>query len=361
MATAIINNYPTYTTDYAEAAQIYADAYKQVNQFSWTQQLLLPAIQAAAMLMILRYQKSQYDDIESKRIRYIEGAVSQFRECSRAIREQVENASDDVPLPAMYQPVSPGGDQWETVSEHLTMMPTLACYAADVSRYHQEQDLARAVVMNPRYYEMQEITWTSIADLMKGILPMGLVMETLTRSSERSLISGRLGRAHGQYRRDMGLTDYRVQQAARAEQRAERGSLNQDVSPLARSGDIREMIVKPTDRLGFAIQQAQLLQNSLQNAYNACARKAPFLMNLIQMEMQECLNVMQLNAGKAGLVNSYVPNYAGIFNSQVRDLSSGLVGMFGQFGNSTAGNVPAFQPQPQAPYGTVIPDYSSAK
>lgn len=356
MATAIANSNNTYTTDYKDAAEIYAKMYEDTNRFSWTQQLLLPSIQAAANLLILQWQKEQYDDIEEKRIDYIESAISQFKGCMDALKADMKDATDDVPLPAMYQPVSPGGEQWETLSENLTMMSALACHANSISSNHREHDLARMIVLHPGYYRCSELTWLSIERLMKGELPIGLTVETLTRSAERSIINGRLGRAHGQFRRDIGLVDYRIQKAARAEQREERASLNRDVNPLQRQGDIREMITTPVQRIGFAIQQAQLLQNALQNAYNACARKAPYLLNELQLGIQQCQQVMQLNAGKAGLVNSYVPNYLGIFNSQVRDLSAGIVNAFGN--NRT---VPVAQPQPFVPYGTIIPDYSSAK
>lgn len=308
------------------AATTYADAYEAANQFSWGQQVLIPGLQAAANILILEYQKEAYEEIEERRIDYIDAAVEAYCECMEDLMADLEDATDSIPEPAIYQPFSPAGEQQDTICDNIDRVPSATAYVKMINNNHLEADMARAVALNPNYYCLNEITWNTIEDLMKGDLPIGLTVETLTKSAEESATNGRLGRACGQFRRNIGLVDYRVQRAARAERREELQFANQNISSLQRQGDIREMMVTPQQRFGYALQQAQLIQNSLQNAYNACAKAAPYKMQEIQIKLQKCTQQMQLLAGKAGLVSGYVPNYAGVLNSQVRDLASGLVG-----------------------------------
>lgn len=319
------------------SATTWANAYEAANEFSWGQQLLLPAIQAAANLLILEWQKRQYDDIEARRVGYVDAAVEEYCACMHALMADIKEAADEVPEPAHYQPFSPSGEQCDTVRDNLAAVPRTQEYVLTLNQNSQEADLARAVMLNPKYYQMNEITWCSIESLIKGELPIGLTVETLTRSAEDSVSNGRLGRACGNFRRNLGLVDYRVQRAGREEQRLERASQNQDISSLEKQGDIRDMMVKPEQRFGFALQQAQLIQNSMQNANNAYARKAPFLMQQVQVKLQKCTQQMQLLAGKAGLVNGYVPNYAAVLNTQIRDLSQGIVNGIGSINGNGGG------------------------
>lgn len=325
----------------AEGACAYSQFLADQNKFSWTQSLAVPAAQALAQILLLNYQKSQYDDIEKRRVGYIDAAVKQWCACVEKLLADLKDATDDVPVPAMYQPVSAAGEQFNTIMQNTEMMTVARDYARALSENHLEMDLARAVVLNPKYYEMNEVTWCSIQDLMNGEIPIGLTVQALTKSAGQNFSGGRLGRHCGNYRRNLGILDYNVQKAARAEQRAERQSQAATVSNLARQGDIREMMQTPQQRIAYAIQQAQLIQNSDQNANNACARKAPFLMQQVQVMLQKCQNEMQLLAGKAGLVNSFVPDFASVLNNQVRDVIGGIgqgidQGAFSGLFNSTA-------------------------
>ena len=310
--------------DFPIAAGIQAAAHTAASAASWVSRLALPAAEAAATLGLMQYKKNQFDDIEDRRIRFLDNAVSQFCVCMNEIRADIRNATDDIPEPAMYQPVSVFQEQWNTALENIEAMPAMAQYARDVSKNNRDSDLIRAVILNPSYYELSEITWSSIGDLMKGILPVGLTVETLTNSANTSITTGRLGRAHGQFRRNVGIIDYRIQKEARQEQRLERSSQNQDVSSLQRQGDVREMVVSPQERVGYALQQAQLLQNSLQNANNACARKPPALLQELQIELTKCQQQLQLEASKAGIIGGFVPDVTSIFNTQIRDAVKSL-------------------------------------
>lgn len=302
----------------------YAQFLADQNAFSWTQHLLVPGLQALANIAILEWQRDQYDDIEEDRLNHIDNAVRHLCECMNCIIGDLRDAVDEVPQPAMYQPVNIAGEQLRMLEDGIDMIPISAEYAKLVNDQRQMFEEARAAANNPKHLIMTEATWCSISDLIEGKIPIGETVATLTRSAEQTFNNGRLGRGCGTYTRNLGILDYRLQKAARAEQREERASINRDVSPISEIVDLREFMLKPDQRLGVAMQMSQLIQNSLQNAYNACARKPPHLLQEIQMRLQKCQLQMQLLAGKAGLVSDFVPNISAVLNNQVRDITNGI-------------------------------------
>ncbi len=339
-----------------DAYNAYLASIENQNKFSWINHLLVPGLQAAANIALLNHQKSQYDDIEQKRIGYIDAAVDQWCDCITDLLDKVEDATDDVPEPAMYQPVSPSGEQWQTISDNLEIAPTAKAYACYINETHVEQDIIRQTLLNPKHYIVNEITWCSIHDLIKGDLAESTVVETLIRSKQKAVKFGRYGRSARQSARDLGITSHRLQKAARAEAREERASQNRDVSPISRQVDLREMMLTPQQRIGYGVQQAQLIQNSLQNAYNACARKPPALQAKLQIMMQKCQNTMTLLAGKAGLVNSNVVDYASVLNNQLTTITNGIGNLANginfntnQTPTATVNTAPPVQPA--GPYG----------
>lgn len=344
MAGSTVNSNNTHNTDADpnEAAEVYVkgwgtegnlrkayDAYlKSIDdqhKFWWVNSLAVPGVQAAANILLLNHQKDQYDDIEAKRIGYADAAVTEWSSCVDEILGKLKDATDDVPEPAIYQPVSVSGEQYQTISDNLEIARTVAKpYIDYLNETSREQDLIRQVVFNPDFYKVNEITWISIGDLIRGNLPESMIVETLTRSKNKAVINGRFGRSSRQSARDLGLTSYRIQKAGREEARRERASQNSDINPLQRHADLREMMITPQQSIGYAIQQGQLIQNSLQNAYNACARKAPHLQAEVQVMLQKCQNKMSLLASKAGLINANVPDFASVLNSQIKTITEGI-------------------------------------
>lgn len=289
----------------------------------WVERLAVPAAQGAAQAILMTHQKGLWDDIKEEDVGYLEKALNDWNDCIDLILDDVEAATDDVPEPAIYQPVSPAGEQWDNIQDNIKMLCEANDYSGKLGKLNLQNDLVRSAILNPKYYQMNEVTWCSINDLMNGELPIGLTVQSLTASAVQNFSTGRLGRHSGNYRRNLGIIDYKIQKDARREQREERASQASHVSSLARQGDIREMMQTPQQRVGYALQQGQLIQNSLQNANNAAAKKSPHLMTKVQIGIQKCQHAMQLQASKAALAD-YVPDFASVINKQVRDIISGL-------------------------------------
>ena len=331
------------TTDFEPASRLYVAS----EVLNWIQRLRLPGVQADATREVLEYQKQQYDEIEARRIGYLDQAAREWCRCINQVLSKIEDATDDIPEPAMFQPVSPSGEQWQTVSDNLEILPTVTEYAEYINKSHAEMDMARQIVFNPNHYKTNEVVWTTLNELLEGDLPKSLVVETLTRTKEKAVKAGRFGRSSRQSARDLGITSYRVQKAARSEIREEREHQNRTISSTDRQVDLRSMMVTPQQRIAWGIQQGQLIQNSLQNAYNACARKDPHLQQEVNILLQKCQQELTLTAGKASLVNANVPDFATIFQGQNNDtfstVSRGLSDFVGTFGFNEPGSSGATQ------------------
>jgi hypothetical protein len=115
-------------------------------------------------------------------------------------------------------------------------------------------------------------------------------------------------------------------------------SINQNVSPVARMVDIRDMMQSPAQRINLALQQAQLIQNSLQNAYNLAVQVPLGRTAKLQARIQKCIMLLSTRLSKANLVNTYVPNYATALTPTINQFANALGGtLFSGFGNSNRG------------------------
>lgn len=324
--------------DIEAAYQAYADAIVQANTFSWVNHLLVPGIQAAATLGLLKYQDSQIDEANDKRVKLVEFAVKHWTDCIDKMIGRVEDAIDDVPEPAMYQPVSPSGEQLETIADNDEALRYTQEYAERSNEYRVALDLAREALLNPSAEALRTLAWTQIGDLINGKISVSKVLRITTDDAEAAVINGRIGTTCAITRVHLGVEQENAQASGRAEQRLERASMNRDVSDISRQFNLEEWMLKPDFRIGAALQQAELIQNAAQNAYNACAKKPPFLLQKIFLEIEKCKATLQAEVSKAGMIDSFVPNYAGVLQDSIGQLSRGVGGLFGGGVNTFAGN-----------------------
>ncbi len=87
---------------------------------------------------------------------------------------------------------------------------------------------------------------------------------------------------------------------------------------------MHELMLKPEYRIGFALQTNQLIQQSLQNVYNAAAQKPPAKLAELQAKLAKLQTVLVYSANKANMTNQFVPNYAAAFQPMLNSLFSGM-------------------------------------
>ncbi len=305
--------------DHTAAAAIYSTS----NQFSWAQALLVPGVQAAANILLLNKQKDHYDSISATQRSLIDVAVTNYFNCIESLLPSFADAYPDVPQAAEYVPVDPCAEQGALIECNIGHIKRSADWADCINRYHEQSDITRAVVLDPRWLASADLYSVSMLDLLRGKLPVGDVVDVLTDSAEAACLTGRVGGCRSLVARDLGLSRLRAQAAGREELRRQAAWM-ESISPVRRHADIRELMQTPEQRIGLALTQAQLIQNSLQNLYNRNAQKPPHRMAELQMRLERCINRLQHEAAKGSLVNTFVPNYAAILQPQIQAVASEL-------------------------------------
>lgn len=304
----------------AAAAAVYAGS----NVFSWAQALLVPGVQAAANILLMEQQKSDYEDIVSTQRGLLDAAVNQYIIGIDDLIPLFDAAYPEVPQAAEYVPIDACCIQRATIECNISTTGRADIYASGVSRLHEQSSITRAVVFDPRFLVNIDMASMQISDLLRGRSSVGDVVEVLGDNAELAALTGRIGNTRRTTARDLGLSKMRAQAVGREELRAHHSFISQSVSPLSRLGDIREMMQTPAQRVALALTQAQLIQNSLQNLYNQQAQKDPHLMAELQTKIQKVITKLQFQANKATLVNTFVPNYAAILQPMVKSVAQAI-------------------------------------
>jgi len=128
-----------------------------------------------------------------------------------------------------------------------------------------------------------------------------------------------------------------MQQAARQNLDAH-VNIAQRVSPVQRQQSIQDMLGTPANRVALALTQAQLIQQSLQNANNAAAAGDPTKLGQLQIGVQKLTNRLANEAQRGNLVNQFVPNYSAMLSPQINSISEALLGNADRTSASTGGN-----------------------
>jgi hypothetical protein len=118
----------------------------------------------------------------------------------------------------------------------------------------------------------------------------------------------------------LGIRRLQIQQLGRDEL-GRRLAWMQQIAPVESEVTLDSLMVKPERRLLFALEQAQLLQNDLQNVNNAAAQKHPAEMAILQTKLQRLVATLSFNANKANMQNQFVPNFPGLFGPTISGLS----------------------------------------
>lgn len=285
------------------------------NRESWEYAQDIPKKQAEANKEVLQKQKEDYDEISLKMRSILQDAISDYMDytdslISGPLADNFNSAFPDVPEAAEYVPVDVCCVQGSAIECNISHTARADAWVRDVNRLHEQNDLIHLLSMCPDFLVNLDILNKSVQELMRGILPVGDVVEVLTDNAEQAALYGRIGSTRKTTARDLGISKLRAQAAGRREMREHGTWLNSSVSPQQRQLSIKDMMLSPQDRVNWALAQAQLIQNSLQNKNNMLAQKEPYKMARIQLRLQQQITRLQYRASKALLVNTHVPNYA---------------------------------------------------
>jgi hypothetical protein len=313
------------SAEHTAAALIYSTA----NQFSWAQNLIVPGVQAAASITLLNRQKELYEEQAQQQRNVLAAAFDAYSDRLDSIIAggEIEGAYPDKPQAAEYVPVDPCAEQLANVNCGGRNLAAANNWAQCINRLHEQMDLTRAVVLDPRWLVNMDMYSVQIGDLLQGKLQPDSLMEIMTDVAEEALASGRVGGVRRMTSVRLGVERLRRVRAGQRELNTEAEFLSR-ISPHKRQADIREMMVTPQQRLGLALTQAQLIQNSLQNLYNRNAQKPAVSMERLKLRLDQAVQVMRLQASKANLFGSYVPNYAAVLTPQINAVTDEFAKLF---------------------------------
>jgi K+-transporting ATPase c subunit len=310
---------------------ISAALYVASNAFSWSEARKMPGLQAAANKEVLNLQKAHYDAVSAEQRSILNASINEYLNSVDALLNgfDYENAFPETPEAAEYVPVDACCLQGSTIECNISHTDKADAYVRYVNRLHEQNDFLHAISGNPTFMVDLHIQSRSVQDLMRGRLPVGDVVEVLGDNAEMASLTGRIGNTRKTTLRDLGISKLRAQAAGRKEFREVTVWFNSAVSPMQRQGDIRDSMQKPQERIALALQQAQLIQNSLQNRNNALAQKDPYLLAKLQTRIQADITRLQQKANEALLTNTHVPNFAATIFPKLSNVSQ-LVGGIGQ-------------------------------
>jgi len=302
-----------------------------------TMQLLVPALQAAATILILEKQKDQYDDIASQRIGLIDNAVSKYISGMDALITSglMGLAMGSVPNAALYQAVDSRATIYAAINENLQNIPAAERHIAAVNRMNENNDIVRMTAFSPEFLHILHTNSSSIRDLINGKLPIDALIDVTTDVAENAQLFGRIGNSSRTTHRSLGLSRLQMMDKGRRAM-AHHIDMAQKVSPVQKQQSIQDMLGTPQGRVGLALTQAQLIQNSLQNANNLQAAGDPAKMGQLQADMQKLTARLGTEAQRGNMVNQFVPNYAGLLAPQIASITEGLLGAGGATPEPTA-------------------------
>lgn len=291
---------------------------------SWAQALLVPGVQAAANLTLMSRQKSDYDQIVAVQRAQLSTAISNYTTRIDSLLPLYEDAFPDVPQVAEYVPVDACCVQGATIECNISHIPRAGEYSSAVNRYREQEAITRAIVFDPRFLVGMDMASLQISDLLRGVLPVGSVVEVLKDRSEQDALTGNIGNGRKTTLRDMGIAKLASQKEGREELRRHHTFISTAISPLSQVSNIEDLMQTPAQRIALALTQAQLIQNSLQNLYNRNAQKDPYLLAQLETKIQSVITRLQFEANKATLTNTFVPNYAAILQPMIRSVAGAI-------------------------------------
>lgn len=288
--------------------------------------VLMPALQAAATILVLKQQQKQYEEIANERIDLMEEAVDNYvASVDACIASGIfREAFGEIPNAILFEPVDLDEEFQGAANANLKLLPNARRQMTAVNRLVENNDIARLVALDPCALSNLQVQSCQIKDLLAGKLPVDDVIEVMTDTAEQACFHGRVGNVKANITRNIGISRLRAQAAGRNANERHLSQLNRDVSPLARQTHLVDLLQTPTQRLGLALTQAQLIQQSLQNAANADAAGDPTRYAELQAKLQKVNNVLGVEAQRGNMINQFVPNYAALLQPAIQSLTEAL-------------------------------------
>lgn len=313
------------STSGAVTAGIYTGGRITTNSLSWLKTGAVVAVQAALLKQMLDKQKSAYDNIAWQQRNYVETALNNYLlDLNNNLIPTFADAYPEVPVAAPYAPVDYQVEQFSAMVASIQNLPKTAEYVKSSNYLLRTDYIARQVLLHSDWVRDVKLMSMQLGLLLAGKLPTGDVVEILSDTAQQACLTGRIGNTRKTTLRNLGISKLRAEDAARKGFHEHWGALAGSVMPFQGEATLEAQMLNPNNRMALAIQQAQLIQNSLQNINNTAAQKPPFRLGVLQAKMNAAIARLTYDANKGNMVNNFVPNYSAVLGPAMSNVFDGI-------------------------------------
>ncbi len=317
------------------SAAIYTGGRITTNALSWVQAGVVAGLFVAGAKYLTNEMLQHVNKQTRAEINMVELALMNYiEEMENNLLPKFREAYPDKPQAADYVPIVPGAELTRSFNERIAALTTGTNYTVAYNHMHRINFLARAQMLLPGFQTMLASIARQANQMIDGKLPVDDVGEILVDVAEAAALRGTIGNTHAMTMRRLGVSTLRAQLAGR--QALKDGvDLANAMVPIEGELSSRDLIISPENELNMALQQAQLIQQSLQARYNLAAQKAPYLMGELAARLQMIITRLQFDANKANMGTKFVPDYRGMMGQLTGGLMNKVSETFaGAFGDA---------------------------
>lgn len=302
------------------SATIYTGGRIATNGLSWASAAIVGGLFIAGAKALNDDMIGTYNKQTRLEITMVETALKNYiEEMENFIITKFQAAYPDKPQVAEYQPILPGTELSRSFQNRMNSLAAAEEYQIAYNHLHRVNYLAQKELCSPGFQRALAMCSKQAIALMEGQLPVDDLRELTVDVAENAALRGMIGNTQAITMRRLGVSTLRAQAAGRAALKDTVDLINATI-PADEIG-VKDLVISPSEEVNIALQQAQLIQQSLQQKYNVAARKAPYLMGELAARLQMAITRLQFEANKANMGQKFVPDYRGVFSQ----LTGGLM------------------------------------
>ena len=286
--------------------------------------------------------------------------ANQLRKAGEEFEDDFQSIIDDIladpsgyagsrVMPAMYQPTSLDESLQDVLNTNSGQFNAIANLISTANRYTTANDMNRIESMAPGTAGAMESGMGNAASLMAGVIPDDVREQVFSNRAGMSAAAGVPGGAGPLVAKDLGLTSLDMMNQGTS-LFGNIVNAAQAISPVNRQMAPAQMMYQPSAGVSLNLEQAQLMQNSQQNAYNLLAAPDPALSMIAQLQATQALTEAGINTSLPIAAPQAMTPYAQIYGQIGGTMNNVIQGLFGGGGRTSYGSNPYGSP---APYGTV--------
>ena len=310
-------------------------------------------VEAGASWLGAKEQQHQSDRLAWWQANQLKKAGKEFDDDFQSIMDDIladpSGYAGSRVMPAMYRPTSLDESLQDVLGANSGQFNAIANLIAQSNQFTTANDMGRIEEMAPGTSRAMESGMGNAASMMAGVIPDDVREQVFANRAGMSAATGAPGGASSMVARDLGLTSLDMMQQGTS-LFGNIVNAAQTISPVNRQMAPAQMMYQPSAGVSLNLEQAQLMQNSQQNAYNLLAAPDPALSMIAQLQATQALTKAGISSSLPIAAPQAMTPYAQIYGQIGGAMNNAIQGLFGGGGRTSYGSNPYGSP---TPYGTV--------